>query len=106
MVLVVGGTNQGKYAFAKSLSDDVVRDFHVQVHNCMKQGKDPWELMSEELAAHSNGVFTMAELGCGLVPTDPFMGKYRETAGRISCALAAQAKAVYRVCCGIAVQIK
>lgn len=106
MVLVVGGENQGKYAFAKSLSDDVVKDFHMQVHNCMKQGKDPWELMRAGLAEHPDGVFTMAELGCGVVPTDRFMREYRETAGRISCALAAQAGAVYRVCCGIAMRIK
>lgn len=106
MVLVVGGVNQGKYAFAKSLSEDVVRDFHMQVHNHMEQGRNPWELMREKLAAHPDGVFTMAELGCGLVPADRFMREYRETAGRISCALAAEAEAVYRVCCGIVTRIK
>lgn len=106
MVLVVGGVNQGKYAFAKSLSEDVVLDFHMQVHNCMEQGNDPWELMREKLAAHRDGVFTMAELGCGLVPTDSFLREYREVVGRISCALAGEAEAVYRVCCGIAARIK
>lgn len=106
MVLVVGGANQGKYAFAKSLSDDVVRDFHMQVHHYMQQGRDPWELMREMQREHKDGVVTMAELGCGLVPVDSFMREYRETAGRISCALARDADAVYRVTCGIAVRIK
>ncbi len=106
MVLVVGGAGQGKYAFAKSLSKDVVKDFQVRVYESMKHGENPWELMRDALAAHPDGVFTMAELGCGLVPADPFEREYREISGRISCALAEAAAAVYRVCCGIAVQIK
>ncbi len=106
MVLVVGGADQGKYAFAKSLSDDVVRDFHVQVRQCMERGEDPWELMRCVLAEHRESAFTLAELGCGPVPEDSFLREYRETVGRISCALAAEAGAVYRVCCGIGVQIK
>lgn len=106
MVLVVGGANQGKYAFAKSLTEDVVRDFHLQIRACMESGKDPWELLSRVLAEHPDGAVTMAELGCGLIPVDAFDREYRETAGRISCELAAKAKAVYRLCCGIAVRIK
>lgn len=106
MVLVVGGVCQGKYAFAKSLSDDVVRDFHEQVRLCMSGGGDAWELMRDALREHKHGVFTMAELGCGLVPADRSEREYREMAGRISCALAREAAEVYRVCCGIAVRIK
>lgn len=106
MVLVVGGANQGKYAFAKSLSEDVVKDFHMQVYQCMKEGNDPWELLGGLLEAHQKAVVTMAEVGCGLVQTEPFLREYREVAGRISCAIAKEAQAVYRVTCGIAVRIK
>lgn len=106
MVLVVGGVNQGKYKFAKSLGEDVVKDFHLQIRSRMENGQDPWELFTNVLAEHPEGVVTMAELGCGLIPADAFDREYREITGRISCALAQQAKAVYRVCCGIAVQIK
>jgi len=106
MVLVVGGVNQGKYAFAKSLSEDVVRDFHVAVRDSMERGEDPWKLAARLKEEHPQGVVTMAELGCGLVPADAFEREYRETAGRISCALAAQAAAVYRLCCGIPLKIK
>lgn len=106
MVLVVGGINQGKYAFAKSLSEDVVIDLQVEIRRCMEQGEDPWELAEQVQLQHPNGVITMAELGCGLIPIDAFEREYREVVGRISCELAKNAEAVYRVCCGIATQIK
>ena len=106
MVLVVGGTNQGKYAFAKSLSEDVVKDLHTEIRGCMEQGVDPWVMAEQVQLQHPNGVITMAELGCGLIPTDTFDREYRETVGRISCEMAKKADAVYRVCCGIAIQIK
>ena len=106
MVLVVGGTNQGKYAFAKSLSEDVVKDLHMEIRMCMERGEDPWTLAERVQLSHANGVITMAELGCGLIPTDAFEREYRETVGRISCELAKKAEAVYRVCCGIPMQIK
>ena len=106
MVLVVGGMNQGKYAFAKSMSKDVVKDFHVEIRTCMERGEDPWTLAEQVKKLHMDGVITMAELGCGLIPVDAFDRNYRETVGRVSCELAKSAEAVYRVCCGIATQIK
>ena len=106
MVLVVGGRYQGKYAFAKSLSEDVAKDLHAQIRTCMERGEDPWVLAEQVRSSHSNGVITMAELGCGLVPIDAFEREYRETVGRISCELAKKADAVYRVCCGVPMKIK
>ena len=106
MVLVVGGRYQGKYAFAKSLSEDVTKDLHAQIRICMERGEDPWVLAEKARSSHSNGVITMAELGCGLVPIDAFEREYRETVGRISCELAKKADAVYRVCCGVPMKIK
>jgi adenosylcobinamide kinase/adenosylcobinamide-phosphate guanylyltransferase len=106
MVLVIGGANQGKYTFAKSISDDVVRDFHLQIRDCMKQGRDAWELAERTLQEHSEGIITIAELGCGLVPTDAFDRDYRECVGRISCMFAEKAEAVYRVSCGIPIKIR
>ena len=106
MVLVVGGRNQGKSAFAKSLSEDVVKDLHVEIRTCMEQGEDPWVLAEQVQLSHPNGVITLAELGCGLIPIDEFEREYRETVGRISCELAKKADAVYRVCSGLPTQIK
>lgn len=106
MVLVVGGRNQGKSAFAKSLSEDVVKDLHAEIRRCMERGEDPWAMAEQVQSLHPNGVITMAELGCGLIPIDEFEREYRETVGRISCELAKKADAVYRVCCGLPTQIK
>lgn len=106
MVFVTGGIGQGKYEFAKTLSAQVARDVHEQIRACMEQGSDPWAYASQLAKEYNNGVITFAELGCGLVPTDAFEREYRETAGRIACVLAAQAQAVYRVCCGISQQLK
>lgn len=106
MVLVVGGMNQGKYTFARSMSEDVVKDLHMEIRRCMERGEDPWVLAEQVRSSHPKGVITMAELGCGLVPIDAFEREYRETVGRISCEFAKHADAVYRVCCGIPTQIK
>ena len=106
MVLVVGGIDQGKYSFAKSLSEDVIKDLHIDIRTCMERGEDPWALAEQARSSHPKGVITIAELGCGLIPTDTFEREYRETVGRISCELAKKADAVYRVCCGIPMQIK
>lgn len=106
MVLVVGGMAQGKYAFAKTLSEDVVKDLHEEIRRCMECGEDPWKMVAQIRSEHSAGVVTMAELGCGLIPMDAFDRDYRETVGRISCELAKSAEAVYRVCCSIATRIK
>ncbi len=106
MVLVVGGSHQGKYAFAKTLSGHVIKDFHLTVKTALEQGKDPWELVERMKAEQTDAVVTVAELGCGLIPVDAFDREYREIVGRISCELAKQAQAVYRVCCGIPTRIK
>lgn len=106
MVLVTGGIAQGKYAFAESVSADVVRDVHLLIREEMEQGRDPGVCVEQLVREHPDGAFTVAELGCGLVPQDAFEREYRETVGRISCALAAQADAVYRVSCGIAQRLR
>ena len=106
MVLVVGVMHQGKYAFARSLSEDVVKDLHAEIRRCMEREEDPWALAEQVRSSHPQGVVTMAELGCGLIPADAFERDYRETVGRISCELAKHADAVYRVCCGIAMRLK
>ena len=61
----------------------------------------------EKLAKEEpEAVFTLDDVGCGIVPIDKKDRDYRETAGRIGCNLAAQAQRVIRVCCGIGQVIK
>lgn len=106
MRLVVGGVCQGKTAFARTLSEDVCDDLHLMIREWMQSGEDVQEQVSKITETYADGVITVAEIGCGLVPMDAFEREYREMVGRISCELAAQAEAVYRVTCGIAVRIK
>ena len=51
-------------------------------------------------------VMTADEIGCGIVPLDPFEREYRERAGRFCQRAAAQAQEVYRVLCGLEMRIK
>ena len=57
------------------------------------------EALAEKLCRFD--VVTASETGCGVVPMDPEERRQREAAGRLACLLAARAKAVVRVFCGI-----
>jgi len=59
------------------------------------------------LAAQNPDVILITdEIGCGIIPMNAFERRYREEAGRLSCALAAEAEEVVRVVCGVAVKLK
>ena len=46
-------------------------------------------------------VIVTDEIGCGIVPMDPFQREVREQSGRVCTALAGKARRVHRVICGI-----
>ncbi|MGN0371423.1 MAG: bifunctional adenosylcobinamide kinase/adenosylcobinamide-phosphate guanylyltransferase [Enterocloster sp.] len=46
------------------------------------------------------------EIGCGIVPLEPFERRYREQTGRICCELAKRAEQVWRISCGLGQRIK
>lgn len=128
MILVVGGAFQGKLEFARTLkrggvmlerildgenldesriaSADVVNRFHLYLRLLLKQGRDVMEAVQSLLRQNPDVILVAAEVGCGVVPMDAFDRQYRETVGRVCCMLAKEARAVYRVTCGIGVPIK
>lgn len=65
-----------------------------------------WKGLDGMIRRNDAVILTMDELGCGVVPMTYGDRAYREIAGRIGCALAAEAKEVYRVTCGVAKKIK
>ena len=67
------------------------------------RGPDPLPPLEDLLG---RGVVACREVGCGVVPLDRADRDRREAVGRLCCDLAAQAEAVYRVNCGIAMQLK
>lgn len=114
MILITGGAYQGKGAFAEELRRKqvnqeecaVIEHIHILIAQAIREGKDPWRQVEQIVKAQPNAIFTVNELGCGIVPMEAFDREWRETTGRICCRLAEQAEAVYRVTCGIPVKIK
>lgn len=131
MVLITGGAYQGKLEFAKeiatqrfgaceecNIADGAVADFaqlktahiinhlHLWIARLLKEEKNPAEEI-EHLVKENPGVVLVGnELGCGIVPVDAFDRNWREVTGRICCSLAKEAEAVYRVTCGIGVELR
>ncbi len=129
MVLIIGGVCQGKRRFAKELSGmdeetfladtadgftDPPKDalkkrfltgFHEWIRRLLEEGEDPEDFVRQVLKAEPELV-TMDEVGCGIVPMERAERDYREAAGRAGQMLAGHAGRVYRIVCGIPVQIK
>ena len=135
MKLVVGGRAQGKTEFARALAgtreeggqespqtgaaadgrtDDmeaamraaVILHVEVYVRRLMERGEDPFAFAERLLRENPEAVAAADEIGCGIVPADAFLRKYRETAGRVCQRLAAGSDEVYRVICGIGKRMK
>ena len=113
MILIVGGAGQGKLAFAMerfgfSEADampggPVWNAFHLAVRDCLRE--DGYIAALTEKAAQSE-IVLCDEIGCGVVPIDREERRWREETGRACQKLAREARAVYRVVCGIPVCLK
>lgn len=126
MELIVGGSDQGKLAFvleSKGLNNNDVADgesadlkeicnkpilnrFHLLIKKWMKEEKDIYEQITMILEKNPRLIIITNELGCGIVPMEPFERRYREMTGRVCCKIAGQADRVSRVVCGIGTLIK
>lgn len=129
MILIIGGAHQGKGAFARELSGlgqeeferlawdgkkDITEDitgkryllnFHHRIRRLQERGADT-DAYVEEILEELPEIITMDEVGCGIVPLERGDRDYREAVGRAGQRMAARAKQVFRVMCGIPVQIK
>lgn len=126
MILVVGGSFQGKKAYAMetfSLREEDFTEgfvcpfeaifqargilhFHEYIRRCLKEGQDVSSLPEALVRRNPEIVVVADELGSGVVPVEAFDREYRETAGRLCCALAKEAREVHRVVCGMGMVIK
>jgi len=114
MVLIVGGMAQGKLDFAKRVlgvttwsegtlgEENCVHGLHLAVRGL----PDPETAVNTWLEAHPDGIIICDEVGCGVTPLDRGDRDWRERVGRICCALARKAGAVYRVQCGLEARLK
>lgn len=132
MILVIGGSNQGKLAWVKErygFTDEEIafgKMLDVQpgkplnlegckamygLHKVMLQtvewsDADRKALVDQLLHLPEDFVVICKEIGLGLVPVEQAGREYRETVGRACCDLAAASSEVWRVFCGLGQQIK
>lgn len=127
MILIFGGSYQGKLDYAKKnfdietvcdCSDGTVPDFAADaiygIEGFVKRqspGSDqpPLEAadwFSERREAWQDKVLIMTDVSQGIVPMDPELRAFREMNGRLMLRLAAEASEVHRVFCGIGKRVK
>lgn len=109
MILIVGGSSQGKLFYAKEHWKEeyqIINHYHEIVKNQLQNGKNPMKEAEKLLETKEKLVIISDELGCGLVPMDAFEREYREQSGRVNCYFASRADQVIRVICGIGNRIK
>ena len=105
LTFVMGGAYQGKYEFAKTFELPVINGIQDIIRDLMKTDQD---ILTEimKILEQEDCVAVCNEIGCGIVPASKEDRDYREMVGRVACAIAKKADAVYRVEAGIAQKIK
>lgn len=108
MVLITGGAYQGKLAYAKAHFPqmELAADFHETVRTLAAEDKDVLAAVEAMLPRLKDKVVIFPDIFCGVVPTDPFIRRWREDCGRAMALLAKNAEQVIRVFCGIGSRIK
>lgn len=126
MVLIIGGSHQGKLAFARErfgLSDadvclcdentdalDTSRRCVAYVDrwalNRLRAGADPLAEMEAILPQLKGAVVIAADISAGVVPVEALMRAWREACGRLTASLATEADEVWRLFCGLPQRLK
>ena len=120
MRLIIGGAGQGKldYALNKTGVDPsaVALDpaqaadkpilYHLEAWVKANLAADHISVLEELLAVNPGVVILCDEVGCGVVPIAREERAWRETVGRLCCALARRADVVERIFCGIPMTLK
>lgn len=126
MWLITGGAYQGKLEYALNVTklnredmvdgadcnwEDIIRaplinHFHLWIRRMLEEKKDTRSLVLKIIEKNPGVIIIVNELGCGIVPMDPFDREYREVTGRICQILAKEAMEVHRVVCQIGQVIK
>lgn len=133
MKMIIGGIAQGKLTFAKQLvmksvinqnrnlcnivdetytgleelyEATIINHFHLIVRRLLIENADAKEIVNQIVIQNPHVILVSTEIGYGIVPIDSFERNYREQTGRLCCTIASKAQEVYRITCGIPVQIK
>lgn len=124
MELIVGGAWQGKMEYAKSRFPEIlwvdgescseeellhcqgIFNFQRYLERQMEKGKTVEGLAESLYEKNPDVVVVTDEIGCGIVPLEPFQREFREQTGRVCTALAEKAVRVHWVICGVGTVIK
>lgn len=98
MILIIGGRGAGKREFARETLGCDPKDTLPALHELA-----PLPSLEELLGYEA---VICDEVGCGVVPLERADRERREAVGRLCCALAREAQAVYRLQCGLAMRLK
>ena len=126
MILIVGGSYQGKLDYARrrfALADSDIQICTEQTEapdfsrrciayidryalNCVRRGAEPLDAFLA-CGDHPCGrVLVATDITGGVVPVDPLLRAWREACGRMNSALAERADEVWRLFCGLPQRIK
>ena len=108
MILVIGGRGSGKRAWTARHLGLTPEEMETACRPggtvlCNLQDREPLPPLEELL---NKQAVICDEIGCGIVPIDRADENWRESVGRLCCALAQKADAVVRVIAGVPQFIK
>lgn len=110
MILVIGGTYQGKTEYARETFPEAkfFNQAHLFIKKRMLEGLNQEQILEELLNSTSDGEWVLIadEIGNGVVPMEPEDRAWRDMSGRILIEIAKKASEVHRVICGVGQRIK
>lgn len=104
MILVTGGRGAGKRSFVTDVLGFSPGQFAED--GPVLYGLESMDPLPSLETLLDREVVVCREVGCGVVPMDRGDRDWREAVGRLCCALAREAEAVYRLQCGLAMRLK
>ena len=126
MILIIGGSYQGKLDFARERfgladADIQICDEHTDALdparrcvafidrfalNRVRAGMEPADAFRGDPEAFKDAILIANDVSCGVVPMDPVLRAWREACGRMNNLLAGRADEVWRLFCGIPQRLK
>ena len=121
MILITGGSYQGKLSYAKARFGFTDADICLGGvdfgKKCLayverwaleevRAGKEPADLFRAHIDALRDSVVITTDISGGVVPMDPVLRAWREACGRMNSYLTSQSDEVWRLFCGIPQRLK
>jgi len=121
MILITGGSYQGKLDYARArfaLEDgdiclggvDLSRRCLAYIDrwalDAVRRGEEPADLFRANAERLKDKIIITTDISSGIVPMDATLRAWREACGRMNSYLAGQAEEVWRLFCGIPQRLK